>query len=52
MFERFVEQALSQGHQFVPLGVLLQDSGPIGTARIEPATIPGREGWVACQVSQ
>jgi len=50
MFERFVDKALSQGHQFVPLGALLQDAGPIGTARIQAATIPGREGWVACQV--
>lgn len=52
MFEQFVEKGLSQGHQFVPLGALLQDSGPIGTARIEAGTIPGREGWVACQVPQ
>jgi len=49
MFARFVETALSQGHQFLPLGDLLQDSGPIETGRIEAATIPGREGWVACQ---
>lgn len=50
MFEQFVDKAMSQGHSFVPLGGLLQDSGPIGTARIEAGTIPGREGWVACQV--
>ncbi len=52
MFEQFVAQALSQGHCFVPLGALLQDASPIGTARIEAGTIPGREGWVACQVSR
>jgi len=50
LFEQFVQMALSRGHQFVPLGALLQDCGPIGTAQIEAATIPGREGWVACQV--
>ena len=52
MFERFMDKALSQGHWFVPLGSLLQDSVPIGTARMEAATIPGREGWVACQMPQ
>jgi len=50
MFEGFVDKAISEGYCFVPLGVLLEDSGPIGTARIEATTIPGREGWVACQV--
>ncbi|HOV77487.1 MAG TPA: 4-deoxy-4-formamido-L-arabinose-phosphoundecaprenol deformylase [Sedimentisphaerales bacterium] len=49
MFERFVEIALSQGHRFLPLGNLMQDCPLIETARIEAATIPGREGWVACQ---
>ena len=45
MFEQYVKKALSLGHCFVPLGDLLQDSGPIGTARIEAATIPGaRDG--------
>jgi undecaprenyl phosphate-alpha-L-ara4FN deformylase len=50
LFEQFVEKALSQGHRFVPLGALIEESGPPGTARIEATTIPGREGWVACQV--
>jgi len=49
IFERFVEIALSQGHRFLPLGNLMQDCPLIETARIEAATIPGREGWVACQ---
>lgn len=51
MFEGFVDKAISEGHCFVPLGALLQDSGPIGTGRTEATMIPGREGWVACQVS-
>ncbi|MEN6336474.1 MAG: 4-deoxy-4-formamido-L-arabinose-phosphoundecaprenol deformylase [Phycisphaerales bacterium] len=50
LFEEFVHKALSQGHRFVPLGTLLPDHGALEMARIEPATIPGREGWVACQV--
>ncbi len=49
LFEQFVEKALSQGHRLLPLGTVLRESGPIETARIEGATIPGREGWVACQ---
>lgn len=51
MFEEFVRKALSQGHRFVPLGDLLPDHGVLETARIEAGAIPGREGWVACQVS-
>jgi undecaprenyl phosphate-alpha-L-ara4FN deformylase len=49
MFEQFVGAALSQGHRFVPLGALVQDSRPVA-ARIAPKEIHGREGWVACQV--
>ncbi|MBP8303092.1 MAG: 4-deoxy-4-formamido-L-arabinose-phosphoundecaprenol deformylase [Phycisphaerae bacterium] len=52
LFEQFLMKALSQGHGFVPLGTLLQDAGAIGPGRMEAATIPGREGRVACQVSQ
>jgi undecaprenyl phosphate-alpha-L-ara4FN deformylase len=48
-FEQFVEKALSQGHRLLPLGTVLPESGPIETARIQGATIPGREGWVACE---
>jgi len=51
MFEQFVKDALSLGHEFVPLGALLQESLPVGTARIAAGEIHGREGWVACQVS-
>jgi len=50
LFERFVEKAIAQGHRFVPLGALLDDSTTLETARVEAASIPGREGWVACQV--
>jgi undecaprenyl phosphate-alpha-L-ara4FN deformylase len=51
MFEQFVKDALSLGHEFVPLGALLQEPPPVGTARIAAGEIHGREGWVACQVS-
>ncbi len=50
MFEEFVRAALSQGHRFVPLGALIQDSQPV-VARIAAKEIHGREGWVACQVT-
>ncbi len=50
MFEQFVAKALSQGHSFVPLGDLIQDSQP-APARIAAKEIHGREGWVACQVT-
>ncbi|MEN6575925.1 MAG: 4-deoxy-4-formamido-L-arabinose-phosphoundecaprenol deformylase [Phycisphaerales bacterium] len=52
MFEEFVDKAMTQGHRFVPLGEMLSESPHITTARIVPGEIPGREGWVACQVSQ
>jgi undecaprenyl phosphate-alpha-L-ara4FN deformylase len=51
MFEPFVKTALSRGHSFVPLGELLDDVGQLPACSISPRTIPGREGWVACQVT-
>lgn len=50
MFDRFVNKALSFGHRFVPLGDLLREAKKMPAARVMPGTIPGREGWVACQV--
>ena len=49
MFEEFLDKAMSQGHRFVPLGEVLQESPQKTTARIVPGKIRGREGWVACQ---
>jgi undecaprenyl phosphate-alpha-L-ara4FN deformylase len=49
MFVRFVEDVLSKGHSFVPLGTLVDESSRIGRAVITPRAVPGREGWVACQ---
>ncbi len=48
-FEQFITAALSQGHRFVPLGVLVQDWQP-AAGRVAAKEIYGREGWVACQV--
>jgi undecaprenyl phosphate-alpha-L-ara4FN deformylase len=49
LFARFIERALAQGVSFVPLGALLSEAAPIGTATLRAQTIPGRDGWVACQ---
>jgi undecaprenyl phosphate-alpha-L-ara4FN deformylase len=51
MFARFVEMALVSRTHFVPLGELLRDCPPSGDGMIVRRDIPGREGWVACQVS-
>ncbi len=49
MFTQFVESVLSEGHSFVPLGTLVNESAQIDRAMIAPKEICGREGWVACQ---
>ena len=51
MFDRFVEKAMSQGHRFVPLGDLLREAENVPAGALAQGTIPGREGWVACQVA-
>ena len=50
MFARFVETAIASGMLFVPLGRLLQEGPPPPCGTMTPRHIPGREGWVACQV--
>jgi len=50
-FEHFAQMALSQGHRFVPLGALLAKCPQMNAARVASREIPGREGWVACQVT-
>lgn len=49
MFDRFVKSAQSTGVSLVPLATLLADSPPTDCGSIVRETIPGREGWVACQ---
>jgi len=51
MFARFVETASAANACFVPLGQFLQNGPPPECGMIAPQRIPGREGWVACQVS-
>jgi len=51
MFEQFVKKALTKGASFVPLGVLLREYPETGSSAIVAKEIPGREGWVCCQVS-
>jgi undecaprenyl phosphate-alpha-L-ara4FN deformylase len=51
MFEQFVKKALTKGASFVPLGVLMREYPETGSSAIVAKEIPGREGWVCCQVS-
>jgi undecaprenyl phosphate-alpha-L-ara4FN deformylase len=48
-FIRFVQKALSLGHEFVPLGALAGMSKDIPAGVISEGTLPGREGWVSVQ---
>jgi len=50
MFRQFLEKASSRGISFVPLGALLRDCKSIEQGVVAKKEIPGREGWVACQV--
>jgi undecaprenyl phosphate-alpha-L-ara4FN deformylase len=50
-FEQFVKKALTKGASFVPLGVLLREYPETGSSAIVAKEIPGREGWICCQVS-
>ncbi len=49
MFSRFLEMAHNKGVSFVPLGAMLREYHPTGSAAIIKKEIPGREGWIACQ---
>jgi undecaprenyl phosphate-alpha-L-ara4FN deformylase len=50
MFARFMEIAVTSDARFVPLGQLLRECPSPESGTIAPRHIPGREGWVACQV--
>ena len=50
MFDCFVKGAASRGASLVPLGDLLSDAPDPGHGVVVPGKIPGRDGWVACQV--
>ena len=49
LFTLFLEMARSRGLSFVPLGSLLEGSEDVVSAAVAARSIPGREGWVACQ---
>lgn len=50
MFEDFLTRASAQGVTFACLGQLLDQSSTIRPAAVVTEEIPGREGWLACQV--
>ncbi len=49
LFKDFLNRAQGRGISFVPLWNLLPESAQISKAAMVAQTIPGREGWVACQ---
>jgi len=49
MFDAFVTRAMERGGEFVPLGELVVPGVSQAQARLARTTIPGREGWIACQ---
>jgi len=52
MFRDFVKSAQSKGVSFVPLSYLLgKEDPPVNRSVIVNQEIPGRDGWVSCQVS-
>ena len=44
-----VQKARSLGHEFIPLGALLEGASVIPAGRMAFGTVPGRDGWVAVQ---
>ena len=51
MFDSFLSTAIARGGAFVSLGNLLESNAVYAPDRVVPRTIPGREGWVACQAA-
>jgi len=49
MFADFLEKAQRKGVRFQPLGELVEENHTKINAEILKETVPGREGWVACQ---
>ena len=49
MFGEFVRAAKDRGAEFVPLRNLLDDCRGIPSGTVVRGSVPGREGWVACQ---
>ena len=49
MFDAFLEQSAEKNCEFVPLSALLPPKNDIPAKRMISGTLPGREGWVACE---
>lgn len=51
MFDDFLRMSNRMGIEWVPLGDLLADASNPPVGRLVSTTIPGREGWIARQLS-
>jgi len=49
LFEDFLARARALGHDFVPLGDLLERAGPLPDGRLAAGRVSGRDGWVSVQ---
>jgi undecaprenyl phosphate-alpha-L-ara4FN deformylase len=49
LFRAFLAKAKERGVSFAPLGTLATAAQDAPAARIDRDTLPGREGWLACQ---
>jgi undecaprenyl phosphate-alpha-L-ara4FN deformylase len=53
LFESFLDQTASRATTCFPLGELLQNQPrPLPVSSIVASTVPGREGWIACQLAE
>ena len=52
MFADFLERAVTANAQLMSLSDLLGQCPPSGYGRVVRGSIPGREGWVACQADR
>lgn len=48
-FSDFLDKSKALGHEFCPLGDLVQDRDEIPLGMMAPGPLPGREGWVSLQ---
>lgn len=51
LFEQFLDRAIAEGWQFVPLGALVEATPNPAPSAIIQEVIPGREGWVGVQTN-
>ncbi len=52
LFQDFLEKARKRNLSFVPLGQLLKNQAlPLPRSEIIAGSVPGREGWIACQAT-